>query len=555
MPLRLEEVRELFDRARAEMYVEPTAFSAEVWNGPFQFEIKEGRALAKVPARLLRDPEGGPLILWYFRHNLAHLHYCPYNLKTVQTLARAAYEEARSWAHAHNAVRLFADLQVDLFYLPLKYKRAPLHIADEFASKPSGLEALRYAAYKHIYGELLHNHKLDSDTAFYGSLLAEVVLSPRPWVSKVRVVASVLKRLQSLERVKRLRQRAGEGVPLSEDLERDFLAEARRVMGWLSKEEARELYKHWLKERIDLRGVEKELEETLRGAGKGERPEKFEQEAASRGEGEEPELPSTLSKPAAKAGDVDELVWRALWYRAKAEDLLVTYGGGFRRGGTWAIYAYSDLWTVEDDLEELDLEATFEEGPLVPEETTLKDVTRPSPSGEVLIQEKTPNVLIVLDTSRSMQGVLDEAAIAAFAAYLSAKRQGGRVSVINFSTRYIAVGWRERDLKKELALAASQGELTILPLSAIKRLLSELEPGENATVIIVTDCGWQNLREAIPFLENLASRGHQIAVFHVEGWKYPRSVEAVSKVRGLTLYKVGDPTSLKYLALETTRPP
>jgi len=421
--------------------------------------------------------------------------------------------------------------------------------------KPSGLEALRYAAYKHIYGELLHNHKLDSDTAFYGSLLAEVVLSPRPWVSKVRVVASVLKRLQSLERVKRLRQRAGEGVPLSEDLERDFLAEARRVMGWLSKEEARELYKHWLKERIDLRGVEKELEETLRGAGKGERPEKFEQEVASRGEGEEPELPSTLSKPAAKAGDVDELVWRALWYRAKAEDLLVMYGGGFRRGGTWAIYAYSDLWTVEDDLEELDLEATFEEGPLVPEETTLKDVTRPSPSGEVLIQEKTPNVLIVLDTSRSMQGVLDEAAIAAFAAYLSAKRQGGRVSVINFSTRYIAVGWRERDLKKELVLAASQGELTILPLSAIKRLLSELEPGENATVIIVTDCGWQNLREAIPFLENLASRGHQIAVFHVEGWKYPRSVEAVSKVRGLTLYKVGDPTSLKYLALETTRPP
>jgi len=550
MPLRLEDVRELFDRARAEMFVEPSALNVEVWEGPFQFKVKDGRVLAKVPIRLLRDPEGGPMILWYFRHNLAHMHYCPYNLKTVQTLARAAYEEARSWAHAHNAVRLFADLQVDLFYLPLKYKRAPLHLADEFASKPSGLDALRYTAYKHVYGDLLREHRVDRDVMFYGSLLAEVVLSPRSWISKVKVVVSVLKRLQSLEKVKRLKPRSGEGVPLSEDMEKDFLAETRRVMGWLSKEEARELYKHWLKERIDLKGVEKELRETLRGFGKEERLKELKREIAGQGEGEEPELPSTLSKPATSVGDVDELVWKALWYRAKAEDLLVTYSGSLRRGGTWAIYAYSDLWTVEDDLEELDLEATFEEGPLVPEETTLKDVTRPSPSGEVLIQEKTPTVLVVLDTSRSMQGVLDEAAIAAFAAYLSAKRLGGRAAVINFSTRYIAVGWKEPDLKKELVLAASQGELTILPLSAIKRLLGELETGENATVIIVTDCGWQNLREAIPFLENLTSRGHQIAVFHVEGWKYPRSVETVSKARGLTLYKVGDPTSLKYLALE-----
>ena len=77
------------------MFVEPVALNAEVWDGPFQFEVREGKVAARIPARLLRDPEGGPIILWYFRHNLAHMHYCPYNLKTVQTLARAAYEEAR----------------------------------------------------------------------------------------------------------------------------------------------------------------------------------------------------------------------------------------------------------------------------------------------------------------------------------------------------------------------------------------------------------------------------------------------------------------------------
>lgn len=551
MPLGLENVRELFDRARAEMFIEPIAVRMEIWEGPFLLEVRGGRVLAKVPARLLRDPEGGPLILWYFRHNLAHVHYCPYNLKTVQTLARAAYEETRSWAHAHNAVALFADLQVDLFYLPLKYKLYPLHLSDEFASKPTGLEALRYAACKHVYGDYLRDHRLDRDVRFYGSLLAEIVLSPRPWVSKVKVVASVLKRLQFLEKLKRLKQNAGGGVPLSEDLEKDFLAEARRAMSWLSKEEARELYKHWLKERLDVKGLEKELKETLKGAGK-EGREKLEQVVARHEEGEEPELPSTMSKPAAKAGEADELVWKALWYRAKAENLLIAYSGELRKGGTWAIYAYPDLWTIEDDLEELDLEATFEEGPFVPEETTLKDVTMPSPSGEVLVQEKAPAVLVVLDTSRSMQGVLDEAAIAAFAAYLSARRLGGEAAVVNFSTRYIAVGWKEPDIKKELVLAASQGELTILPLFAVKRLLEELEPGETAVVVLVTDCGWQNLKEAIPFLENLASKGHQVVVFHVEGWKYPKSVEAVSRARGLTLYKVRDPTMLKHLVLRET---
>lgn len=525
--------------------------SVEIVEGPFQFEVKEGKVLARVPARLLRDPEGGPLILWYFRHNLAHIHYCPYNLKTVQTLARAAYEEARSWTHAHNAVRLFADLQVDLFYLPLKYRRAPLHVSDEFASKPKGLEAVRYAAYKHVYGDLLQDHRLDRDTMFYGSLLAEVVLSPRPWVSKVKVIASILKRLQFLERLRRLRSSAGEGVPLSEDLERDFLAEARRAMGGLSKEEARELYKHWIRERVDVKGLERELRETLKGIGKGrEGLEELQQQGpAQRGEGEEPELPTAMAKPVSKLEGVDELLWKSLWYRAKAEDLIIAYASGSRRRGTWSIYAYSDLWTVEDDLEELDLEATFEEGPFVPEETTLRDITTPAPSGEVLIQERAPNVLVVLDTSRSMQSVIDEAAVAAFAAYLSAKKAGGRASVVNFSTRYVAVGWNEPDLKKELVLAMSQGELTILPLPAIKRLLNELEPGERATVVIVTDCGWQNLKEAVPFLENLASRGHRVAVLHVEGWKYPKSVEAVSRARGLTLYKVRDPSLLKHLAL------
>lgn len=537
------------------MFVSPLSVTVEAWGGPPFVKVRGGSAFVKVPSRLLEDPEGGPLLLWYFRHCLAHLHYCPYNLRTVQVLSRAAYEEARSWAHVHNAVRLFADLQIDLFYLPLKYGRFPLHLADEFYARPRGLEALRYAAYKHVYKEALPLHRVSWDVKFYGALLAEVILSPRPWVSKVKVVASILKRVQQLGQLKKLRERAGEGVPLTEDLEADFLAEARRSMAGLSKEEARELYRHWVRERLDVKAMEKEVKRLLkRAVVSGERgPEERQALAPMRGEvGEEPELPSRVSKPTAKVEGVEELLWRALWYRAKAEEFMISYGGSVRRRGAWAIYAYSDLWTVEDDIEDLDLEATTEEGPLIPEETTLKDVNTPSSSGEVLVQERAPSVLVVLDTSRSMLGASDEAAIAAFSAYLSAKRAGGRVAVINFSTNYVLAGWEEQDMVKEFALSAVQGELTILPLQGIKRALSGLEAGEGAVVMVITDCGWQNLREAVPFLERLSSAGHWVVVLHVEGWKYLKSVEAVSAARGLTLYRVHDPSMLRYLAIAAT---
>ncbi|MCS7105368.1 MAG: VWA domain-containing protein [Thermofilaceae archaeon] len=559
MPLQVDEVKRLFDRARSEMFIEPASVNIDVGEGVLQVKVQEGSFHIKVPSRLLYDPEGGPIILWYFRHNLAHLHYCPYNLRTVQTLARAAYDETKSWAHSHNAVRLFADLQIDLFYLPLKYMNAPLHLVDEFASKPKALDAVRYAAYTHFYKDFMKKHNIDRDIIFYGSLIAEVVLSPRSWISKVKFIASILKRLQFLELVKKLNQTAGEGIPLSEDLEADFSAEARKAMSGLSKEEARELYRHWLKERLNLKGAEKELKEVLRQMRARSDEKGVDEKIQSlttprpREEGEEPELPSRLSKPLAKIlGGLDELMWKSLWYRAKAEEFMITYSGGKRRSGTWAVYAYTDLWTVEDDLEELDLEATFEEGPLIPEETTLKGINMPSPSGEVLVEEKAPSVLIVLDTSRSMVSVIDEATIAAFTAYLSAKRAGGKVSVINFSTRYVSVGWDELDLRKELVLAILQGELTILPLSGISERLKELESDEKGIVILVTDCGWQNLREAVRFLENIASKGHKVVVFHVEGWRYPRSVETVAQAHGLTLYKVRDPSMLKHLVLTET---
>ncbi len=546
MPLSYKEVAELFERARSEMYIPPMSSDIAITRGPVEIEVRDNIAHLRIPEEILYDPEGGPILLWYFRHNLAHTHYCPYNLRTIQTLAKAAFQEVKSWSIAHNAVRVFADLQIDMLYLPLKYGQAPLHISHEFEGKPKGLDEFRYAAYKRLYSKMLRAHRIDPDVSFYGTIASEVILSSRSWISKVKIVAALLRKLQTLNKLKKLESSAGRGVPLYEDLEADTLDEASVAMSGTSKDEARELYRHWIKHRIDVKEIEEKFKGMAKGGG-GEKVSEIEVKA-EKGTGEEPELPSTLSGPLPKLSGVEDAIWKALWYKARAQELVIEYGG-YQRGGTWAVYAYPDLWLVEDDLEDLDIEASLEEGPLIPEETTLRAVNLPSPAGETIVQERVPAVLVVLDTSRSMLGAVDDAAIAAFAAYLSAKRAGGKVAVVNFSTKYVAVGWKERDFWKELALSVAQGELTILPLGAIKSLVGELEYGEYAFIVLVTDCGWQNLREALAFLENLASRGHNIVVFHVEGWKYPRSVEAVSRIPNLTFYRVRDPSLLRYLVL------
>ena len=537
MSLGRNDVISLFDKARAEMFVGPLKINVKIKGSKSSMFFRKNAVEITVPPRLLGDPEGGPILLWYFRHNLAHMHYCPYNLRTVLTLARVAQEEVGDWRLSYTSVALFSDLQIDMVYLPLRYRQLPLHLLDEFYSKPKGVDSLRYTTYLHIYKNL-KKHRVPKDVFHYGAILGEVILSYRPWTTKVKTVAMILKRLDELVDIKDKERGLGSSIPLSEDLENNLLGEARRVMSSIRNSvEAKEFYYNVIRDRLDVEVIKRELREALKG-GLGEREEREGKEGyIPRGEGvgEEPELPSTLSRPLSKIKNLEEAIWRSLWYRALAEKAIIEYGEGVKRG-TWSIYAYADLWTVEDDVEELDLEASMEEGPIIPEVNTLRPIYVPSPSGEVIIQAKAPAVLVVLDSSKSMLSNMDEAAVAAYIAYLSARRMGGKVAVINFSTRYVAISWESPGIQKELVLALRHGELTILPLTAIKRILKRLEIGEVATLIIVTDCGWQNLREALGFLEKVSSMGHRVIVFHLEGGKYPRSVEAVVKSKYLTLY-------------------
>ncbi|MBO3799919.1 MAG: hypothetical protein FGF52_02535, partial [Candidatus Brockarchaeota archaeon] len=162
-----------------------------------------------------------------------------------------------------------------------------------------------------------------------------------------------------------------------------------------------------------------------------------------------------------------------------------------------------------------------------------------------------PSSLIVLDASKSMESVFDNAATSAFINLLSAEGVGGKTASISFSTDYYSVDWQGSMLEKEIALSLYFGNMTILPLGRIMELVSE---SENRVIInIITDCGWQNIEEVLPFLEQIVKRGHVAKIFYLHGGDYPENLKKVSRVSGIRIIPVKDPEKdLQYLVARET---
>ena len=547
-----ELVEREFNVARGEMFVPPLRLRLR--KGDFvSLSLGRTEAVVTLPPRLL-DEGALEILRWYFRHLLAHAHYCPYDIKTAYMLQRAAYSVTGDWGKAYEALYVFSELQIDAYYLPRRFMEAPQHLRDVYSEKPRGVRALVYSALREAYGDLLPAHRISRDLEDYGRLALTIILSTRAWTGKVKLIASIIRKLEELGTIKRRSLKRGKpepartSIPLTSDYSPRGGKELREVFSSIEDErEAKAFYDLWVKSRVkeeaggELKRLVERAERGMRGEKVGTRRSPI--------EGEEPSLPSTLSKPLKKLPQklVNE-TWRRHWYRARAEKVLVEYETAIaRKRATWSVYAYTDIWLAEDDIEELDLEATFEEGPLIPEVTTSKPVYRPGPLGYSLRLGPTPAVLVVLDSSKSMLTSFNDAAVAAFAALLGAKRAGGKTAAINFSTNYLLALWNEPDERKELVLSLPQGGYTILPLTAINVALKELK-GEKAFVVIITDCGWQNISEALPFLSQVSSRGHAVVVFHIEGWKYPRNVDLVKRL-GASLYRVKKPETLRSLVV------
>jgi len=134
-----------------------------------------------------------------------------------------------------------------------------------------------------------------------------------------------------------------------------------------------------------------------------------------------------------------EILWKRYWFKSRAQRAIIRYLAESRnRRPAWSVMRYPDEWYIEDEIEDLDIETSLDEGPLIPDVTTLKWIEEPAPHGQTFASGFVPSAITILYASRSMREVHNEAAVAAFIAYLSARRAGGNTAVVTFSTGFIS---------------------------------------------------------------------------------------------------------------------
>ena len=151
-------------------------------------------------------------------------------------------------------------------------------------------------------------------------------------------------------------------------------------------------------------------------------------------------------------------------------------------------------WRLTDPCSELDYAYSLSLSPrLIPGVSTYKrgkETGRLAPVGEAV-----PDLLVVLDSSRSMEGPkvgtkTHKATLAAFKACWFAHSKGAMVAAINFSEKYLVAPWT-RDLSAvEDVLVEFFCTRTHIPGKAIREL-AEKRPG--CLILCITDTHIQNL--------------------------------------------------------------
>ncbi|MEM2922418.1 MAG: hypothetical protein QXF26_08905, partial [Candidatus Bathyarchaeia archaeon] len=488
--IKVVNAHELFNRARIELYCPPCIFKVATGKerrlSSVPLSVLNGVVLVG-PSMIPQDCDQEKFLLWTFRHELAHAHHCPYDIKTAYSLERAAYAVSVHWDLAYLATLLFTDFQVDFNYLSRRFQEGPYHV-EVLSSRCSGIGQIPAVVQKMMLGEKVRGgvKRVVKDAA---KEIEVIMMSSRPWQTKVQMIAVVLERMRIRDpglfsKKAVARYIAEHPIPVREDFHPATLKLFEDVFGGISDVQAAEaFFKQWILPRISD-GAEKKFEENLKTSSKMERKrrEKGEVEKGSEGKpiglsgeagrkepfddklgkpDQEPILSTSISKHYDKLGSkiINEALWKRYWYRARAERTIMQFlSESPSRRPSWAIATYPDDWSIDEDLEKLDLEMSLEDGPFIPEVTTMKWYEEPSSKGQSAISGFVPSVIVVLDSSLSMSAIHDEAATSAFVAYLCAKKAGGETSTISFSTKYVSSGWESDDESKEMTLSLSLKE-------------------------------------------------------------------------------------------------
>ncbi|MCX8162444.1 MAG: vWA domain-containing protein [Nitrososphaerota archaeon] len=536
----LKDAIEAYRQAFQELFQPPCSFlgaASRGWSEGFS-SIK---GFVGIPAeQALRADNPKLYLLWYYRHTLSHAHYCPYDIATADLLYRSALEVVSSRAIAKLALTLFSDIQVDCIYLPARFEEEPYHVlVDLSAGELKPPLDIYYAVYR-VFHPKIRRRRLSKELEVYGGMIAGVMVQPKTWIAKVRDVAAILYRLgwykgvlydrRVVDRMRRM------PIILREDLgDRGVDRIAEEALGKAkNREEAKALYEEWIKPRLT---GEKKL------AG---RRSMFERsgEKISRVSGiREPRIPTRYSKLLRKLNKdkLEEALWLRYWYKARALATILEYSMYIgERGIRVKDDAYPIEWSIEDEIEDLDIEASVDEGRLRLEVNTTKWVQTELQGGAIPKEGVSPYVVVVLDTSSSMTPAYDPASIAGFIAYINAIRNGGKASIVNFSSKYLEASWNDDDELKEILLSYHQGELTILPTHIVRKLVEDART--RCFIVIITDGGFQNIEEAYKDLEKIVDYEHQIVLLHIQqGGYYPDNIRRLSEINRITIHRVYDP--------------
>ncbi|HNX09524.1 MAG TPA: VWA domain-containing protein [Methanothrix sp.] len=188
-------------------------------------------------------------------------------------------------------------------------------------------------------------------------------------------------------------------------------------------------------------------------------------------------------------------------------------------------------WRLTDPSSELDVAYSLSLSPrLIPGLTTYKrsqETGRLAPAGEAV-----PDLLVVLDSSRSMDGPrigtkTHRATLAAFKACSFAHSKGAQIAAINFSEKYLVAPWT-RDLGSvENVLVEFFSTRTHIPGKAIRKL-AEQRPG--CLILCITDTHIQNLYQEWEDIKKSAEAGRFVLFCIDQAYKDRHVEEALSSL-------------------------
>jgi hypothetical protein len=236
------------------------------------------------------------------------------------------------------------------------------------------------------------------------------------------------------------------------------------------------------------------------------------------------------------------------WYRDQSYSIEIRSAGRRRQSTYPSGFA---KWRHTDPLSELDVSYSLSMSPwLVPGLTTYKRETERG--YHTPLPGKVPDLLVVLDSSRSMGGhgmgtKTHKATLAAFKACHFALQQGSEIAAINFSDKYLLASWT-RDLEEaEDVLVEDLSGRTYLPGRAILELARKKE---GCLILCITDTHIQNLYTEWDYLEEVSSLASFVLFcIHQEGTD--RRVEDALKRLG-KVYYVNRLQDLLFLVVEAT---